>query len=376
MQIGIISGEYPPMQGGIGAFSQILARQMVALGHHVYIFSSREAQNRDKGILLTNQVDSWNLAAMRMIGTWARDLGLDIVNLQFQTAAFGMSAWIHFLPGYITTAPMITTFHDLRHPYLFPKAGALRDWIVMRLANHSDGVIVTNHEDFARLQNRPAITMIPIGSNISSEPHAARALDADTQRDGIQILHFGFINRTKGIETLLYALEHLRESGIKGYLTMLGGRVGASDPTNAGYVQQIENLISKLGLSEAIHWTDYLVDAEVSRFLNSADIVVLPFRDGASYRRGSLMAAIHHGCAIITTIPQLPIAAFQSEENMLLVPPNDPVALAQGIMRIHSDAALALRLREGALTLSAAFDWSEITAETLRFYETVIRGRA
>lgn len=362
------------MQGGIGAFSQILARHFVALGHQVYIFSNREAHNRDQGILLTNQVDTWNLAAIRMIGGWVRDLELDIVNLQFQTAAFGMSAWIHFLPGYVNTAPLITTFHDLRHPYLFPKAGLLRDWIVMRLANQSDGVIVTNHEDYARLQDRPNLTMIPIGSNISNEGRADKRQDTPT--NGINVVHFGFVNHTKGIETLLYALDHLRHTGVKVQLTMLGGRVGASDPTNAAYVQEIEHLITKLGLLEVIQWTDYLEDVEVSRFLSSADVVILPYHDGASYRRGSLMAAIHHGCAIITTTPQLPIATFQSEENMLLVPPDDPQALANGIVRVHADPDLAQRLRAGALALSAEFDWTSIAAETLRFYEAVIRGGA
>jgi hypothetical protein len=31
MKIGLITGEYPPMQGGVGAFTQELARAMAAL---------------------------------------------------------------------------------------------------------------------------------------------------------------------------------------------------------------------------------------------------------------------------------------------------------------------------------------------------------
>lgn len=376
MQIGIITGEYPPMQGGVGAYSQILARRFAAQGHQVYIFSSHEAQNRDKGILLTNQVEKWNLAAVRMIGTWARDLALDIVNVQFQTAAYRMSAWVHFLPGYVHTAPVITTFHDLRYPYLFPKAGPLRDWIVMRLARKSAGAIVTNHEDFARLRSLSNVTMIPIGSNIPYlEKQTLQRIGTPKPNDPFQIVHFGFINQSKGIETLLQAVAKLRMDGLPIRLIMLGGRTGASDPTNEDYVQEIDALITSLNLTDCVEWTGYLDEAEISAALINSDVVVLPFLDGASYRRGSLMAAIEHGCAIITTTPQIEIPTFRHDENMRFVPANNPQATAEAIQQILEDPQLAQRLRQGAAALAAEFDWGKIADQTLAFYEQVIRGQ-
>jgi hypothetical protein len=65
------------------------------------------------------------------------------------------------------------TFHDLRVPYLFPKAGPLRRWIVYHLARSAEGVIATNDEDFHRLltEARPRrLALIPIGSNIPCAP--------------------------------------------------------------------------------------------------------------------------------------------------------------------------------------------------------------
>lgn len=376
MQIGIITGEYPPIQGGVGAYSQILARQFVAKGHQVFIFSSHEAQNRDKGILLTNQIEKWNLAAVRMIGAWARDLDLDIVNVQFQTAAYGMSAWVHFLPGYIHTAPVVTTFHDLRYPYLFPKAGPLRDWIVMRLARKSAGAIVTNHEDFARLRDLPNVTMIPIGSNIPyPENQTAQPKRTPKPNEPFQIVHFGFINQSKGIETLFQAAAKLRRDGLPIRLIMLGGRTGASDLTNETYAQEIDALIASLKLTDCVEWTGYLDEEQISAALINSDVVVLPFLDGASYRRGSLMAAIAHGCAIITTTPQVAIPAFQDGENMRFVPAGNAQATAEAIQQVLEDHQLAQHLRQGAAALAADFDWRKIADETLAFYEQVIRGQ-
>ena len=48
--------------------------------------------------------------------------------------------------------------------------------------------------------------------------------------------------------------------------------------------------------------------------------MVLPFEDGASYRRSSLIAAIHQGCAILTTEPAHEIETFAHGRNLLARP--------------------------------------------------------
>src|SRR5262245_54156796 len=123
MRIGLVCGEYPPMVGGVGAYSQILANELAQQVHHVSVFRSRAAQSTDPNISIYSTVDKWGFGSLHTIQVWANAERLDIINLQFQTAAFGMSPWIHFLPDFVRDVPVVTTFHDLRYPYLFPKAG-------------------------------------------------------------------------------------------------------------------------------------------------------------------------------------------------------------------------------------------------------------
>lgn len=380
MRIGIITGEYPPMQGGIGAYTAILARELVQQGHQVAVLTSPPATiGRQDGVQVSAVIQSWGIGSLTPIRRWIDSFRPDVIDLQFQTAAYKMSPLIHFLPGFLRPTPFVTTFHDLRFPYLFPKAGPLRDWIVMRLAKTSSGVIVTNHEDAERLKALPRTKLIPIGSNILSAPSE----DSTAIRDAIGvapdeklIAYFGLVNRSKGLDTLLTAVRQMLDNGVKVKLALVGAVAGDSDPTNQVYMREIDELIANLNLNTFIFRTAYLQDAEVAAYLSAADVVALPFADGASFRRGSLMAAIRLGCAIVTTEPNVYIPAFLDGMNMWLVPPGDSSALANAIITTLNDQLVQQRLRKNSTALAESFDWSHIARDTTAFFEQVIAHRS
>jgi glycosyltransferase involved in cell wall biosynthesis len=214
----------------------------------------------------------------------ARQERLDVLNLQYQAAAYGMHPAVHFLPRRSVRPPVVVTFHDLRVPYLFPKAGPLRWRVVRMLARRADGVIVTNHEDYRRLEReipRERLALIPIGSNIPPVPPPNYDRDAERARwgvgpDDLLLGYFGFLNESKGGEELIRALARLVADGVPAHLLMVGGRVGTSDPTNRAYAARIDGLIAELGLAERVHWTGYTDPQAVSAGLLATDVCVLP----------------------------------------------------------------------------------------------------
>src|SRR5690606_27282623 len=131
------------------------------------------------------------------------------------------------------TVPLVTTFHDLRFPYLFPKAGPLRTAIVRHLAKASAGVIVTNAEDKQVLAHLPHVRLIPIGSNITEEadPQVVRSLRDQFDANAFVVGFFGFAHESKGLPELVDAISILRRDGIDARLVRIGGRTGSSDPT-------------------------------------------------------------------------------------------------------------------------------------------------
>lgn len=372
MRIGIVSGEYPPMRGGVGAYSAILAQHWADMGHTVRLFSAPGSETGYTDITLTPAPDRWRWRSLQALRNWARQEHLDIVNLQFQTAAFGMSPFIHFLPWALRgVAPLVTTFHDLRYPYLFPKAGPLRNWIVRYLARSSAGAICTNPEDQQELSQLRRVTMIPIGSNIRAKSSVQSNEQWRSSNAEFLIGYFGFINHSKGVLELLNALHLLVADKIPARLLLIGERIGSADATNRDFAAQVDERITALNLEERILWTGYLDDDALGAALLACDVIALPFLDGASYRRGTLMAAIEFGCAIVTTEPRVASPGFIHQETLYLVPPGDAAALADALRILHEDSALRQHLRQQAQDLRQRFSWDRIATDCLTFFQRV-----
>jgi glycosyltransferase involved in cell wall biosynthesis len=362
MRIGWITGEYPPMQGGVGAYTRILAQHIRDLGHECFIFTDQRAAQSDAHLPVTAPVRRWSLSALRWVKSWARDHQLDIISLQYQTAAYNMSPFIHFAPDLLRPFPVVTTFHDLRFPYLFPKAGALRPWIVRRLARASAAVIVTNDEDWAALNARqiPA-AVIPIGSNIIPTDSSVRPR-SDSE---FIIAFFGLTHSSKGIDLLLQSARALIDAGISARVWLIG-TVGTSVLLNSDYAKQIDALIDRLSLRPYVLRTGFLNDAEVTAYLRAADVVALPFRDGASLRRGSLMAAHACGAAVVTTAPAQPIPALA--DAVRFCEPN-AASLTAALRSLYADPDQRVRLRRAAECAARQFDWRQIALDTISLFQ-------
>ncbi len=389
MKIGLITGEYPPMQGGVGDFTRLLAQALAKQSHDVHVVTGTRAGVSDgpddDGVRVHRVVKSWGLGCWRRVAAVARQEALDVLNIQYEPAAYAMQVGVNFLPSStarrLIKAPIVTTYHDLLMPYLFPKAGPLRWKVVEYLARRSDATIITNEEDRDRLTSLKLPTanlhMIPIGSNI--QPAQAGVFDVaqererwQVRRDEFTIGYFGFLNLSKGGETLMQAVKLLRDEQFPVRLLLVGGRTGTSDPTNAAYAAQVEALIDVLELKDHVSATGYLDSVSASRALLACDAMALPYVDGASVRRGSLMAAIAHGRALVTTEPRYPIEGLTPDESVLYVPPNDPPALAQAIKRLILDPEFRSRLAQAARQAAKLYAWDRIAAKTVDVFEHVL----
>jgi glycosyltransferase involved in cell wall biosynthesis len=224
----------------------------------------------------------------------------------------------------------------------------------------------------------PRLSLIPLGSNVEPQPPAGydRAAWRKTVRataETLLLAYFGFLNESKGGEELIEALALLRQHGLDAHLLLIGGDVGHADPTNVDYARRVQALVERHGLAAFVHRSGYVDPAQVSANLLASDVVVMPYRDGVSFRRTTLIAALRHGCPVVSTTPADAslVPEIVPGENMLLASPRDAIALAHALVTLAEDRRLRTRLAAGANQLGALFDWATIAAETAALYRAL-----
>lgn len=398
MKIGLVTGEYPPMEGGVGAFTRELARALAGAGHEIHVLTHRDArpappQGERYGYSrlrepfsvpygqLHPRAGRWGWADAGLIPDLVLRYELDVLNIQYQAAAYNMrSPAINLVPWRLKgLVPTVVTFHDLRVPYLFPKAGRLRRLAVEFMARQAVGVIATNRQDYKQLRGlgigEEGLVEIPIGSNIRVHASSPEEVLVVRRQLGVRPVdcllgYFGFLNESKGADTLVRAMTRLDGTF---HLVFVGGRTGASDSANnQAFLERLDALITELGLEARVHWTGFLSNEEVSLHLNAADLMVLPYRDGISLRRGTLMAALAHGRPVLSTEPAGPTPPLAHGDNVWLVARDDEGALAEAIRHLAARPELRARLGRGAAAIAPHFTWERIAARTAGFFRQLV----
>jgi glycosyltransferase involved in cell wall biosynthesis len=400
----MLTGELPPDRGGVGDYTARLSDALAGLGVPVGIltrsrpgFPARRLLGASR-VPVHGDVPAWDARVWSLVGRVLRQLGpRPLLHIQFQAGAYDLGGAVHLLPSLVRAtmpqARVVTTFHDFLIPYLFPKAGPVRLAANRLLARTSHAAIFTELGDLEMAGPGAQGHVVPIGSNIDCAPavepsraEIRRRLGAD---DGTFLVgYFGFLNPSKGIPTLLDALGQViaqrPERSVR--LVLIGAESGVSNPTDLTQARVVHDSIEQQHLERAIVRTGFLAPPELSATLLACDAIALPFLDGASARRGTLMAALAHGLPIVSTLPERrsglggpttvwlgsghQAVGLRDGESIVLVPPIDPAALASALTRLAVDPDLRALLSEGARAVGARIAWPALAAETLRIYRS------
>jgi glycosyltransferase involved in cell wall biosynthesis len=379
VRVVLLTGEYPPQPGGIGDYTRQLGRALAQAGSEPLVLTAQQGALRawrlspdgdEQPIVLGGPLRcDWQLRDLPVMRRVIGQLAPDWLHIQYQTGAFDLQVGVNALPWLLRGSTLRTaiTYHDLLPPYLFPKAGRLREWLTYAPARSAGLVITTNPADRQQLQQVGISSrLIPIGSNIAVQPPPAYARAAWRAQLGVDattelIATFGLLSHSKGTDLLLELLIDQPQRR----LLLIGG--AATSAADQAFAAQWRAQVERLGLSERVTVTGHVDEALVSAHLLAADVVVLPFRDGASLRRGSLLAALAHGCAVVTTQPaDAETAQVLQGAALLCAPQVDELQTAVG--QLLRDGGLRDRLSAAAVQLAARFGWQAIAAEHLAAY--------
>jgi glycosyltransferase involved in cell wall biosynthesis len=381
LKLLVITGTWPPMRCGVGDYTAQLCDHLSRLAMNVHVLTSRPARaelRMDGANLLEVHplIEHWNFRALGIIKNAVAEIKPDIIDLQWPTAAYGHSLAVNLLPFFLRTtiAPktaLVTTLHELRYFNLWTQ---LRVLPALAFSQRLILVDPLDLEAVRRLLPPAAVRcrQIPIGSNL---PVVGKSYNrAECRRrlgftdENFVVGFFGFANAPKGMETLFAALRLLKDA-LPGLRLLLLSQLSDA----SGYQARLKHDLKATGLSAITVNPEYAEPRLAAEMLAGADCAVLPFVDGVSVKRGSLMACLAQGLPIVTTTPvRGEINEFQHKVNMLLVPPRDAKSLAEAVRTLVEDPDLRARLALGAWDLARRFSWDDIAQRQLAVFEEVL----
>jgi glycosyltransferase involved in cell wall biosynthesis len=280
----------------------------------------------------------------------------DVVHVQ------GGNLWLNPLLGAIRRPALVVTCHDPR-PHSGDALSSKTPNVISDLAlRRADAVILhgkTMRDTVIGLVGIPAhrlhVLPMPAHSDVDTAPRPAAASP--------NVLFFGRIWPYKGVEYLVRAQPAITSAVPEATFTIAGSgepmaryRTMMADPDRF-----------------VVH-DGYVPEDMRRRLFDAACVVALPYTDAT--QSGVIPIAFAHGRPVVATnVGALPEMVVH-EETGLLVPPRDPRALADAVIRVLRDPALAARLgAAGHARLTTIHAPAEVAARHIDVYEAAIGGR-
>ncbi len=210
--------------------------------------------------------------------------------------------------------------------------------------------------DYVVREGRKADTVhyIPNFCPVRDEPAVDRALLGGENAPVLLIL--ARLHPAKGIDVALHALKDIKDAVLW---------VAGEGPAEG----KLKRLAADLGLGNRVRFLGWRDDR--SALLKAADVCLLPSRTEPF--GNVVLNAWSHGVPLVASMSQGPGKLVRDGEDGLLVPTDDPVALAAQANALLGDRALAKRLVAGGRQRTAAeFSESAVVARYLAVYRAFL----
>jgi colanic acid/amylovoran biosynthesis glycosyltransferase len=189
------------------------------------------------------------------------------------------------------------------------------------------------------------------------------------ERRRLRALGVGRLVEKKGFDVMVEACGILRSRAVPFEAVIVG--------EHGEHEAEIRRRIEALGLGDSVRLAGPMEQAKLFEEYRSAGVFCLPCRVLENGDRDGipnvLMEAMACGLPVVTTpvsgIPEI----IRDGVNGRLVPPDDPAALADALVRIDSDRQLAQSLSvQARATVRERFDGERFAAELAALFREVL----
>jgi UDP-glucose:(heptosyl)LPS alpha-1,3-glucosyltransferase len=226
---------------------------------------------------------------------------------------------------------------------------------LLRLADS----VMTSTQTYAREIGGAAVH-VPIGTTITPVPTSSSVAREQLGLDGrLAVALFGRANPAR-------ALDHA-EAAIAAIAQVLGAdrlailNLGADAPP------------VRVPSGVEVYNPGRLTGDELSLRLWASDVVLLPFTDGVSTRRTTLMAALAHGRPVLGLRGRHTDAVLaEAQDALVLTPAGDPAAFSRAAVELAGDRRRLRAIGDAGHRLyKANFDWPVVARQVASVLETI-----
>lgn len=214
------------------------------------------------------------------------------------------------------------------------------------------GLISERHE-----RSVDSMTVIPDGTAAVTQPERT-----DAPRAGVY--YVGQLYGWKGVDTLIQAAARFPDPG---YVIVGGTEEPGTEDRDAA---RLAGLAASLHLEERVRFTGWVPYSRVQSMLRDAAVTIIPLPDTpfGRYFTSPLKLFDYMAAGVPIVASDLPSLrdVLEHERNALLVPADNPDALAQAIRRLYADSDLAQRLADEAQKDVAQYTWDARAARLLQ----------
>jgi len=372
MHVCIVAGSHPPLICGIGDYTAPLALALCRAGLKVTLLVSQSCVPDDVATLPYKliQIESWSLRHLGKICAVVKDCKPDIVHIIYPAKAYGYALSPIVLPYILAVSGLKTvlTLHE------FKMAHPLRKLANIVLMIPTRGVLVpssSERESIARYAPVIAgkVRVSTAGPTIRpcwlhEDMRKKLRNELGIQNDEFVVAYFGFIHPHKGTETALKAFWRFNMHCTKSRLMV----IGEFRPEKFAYHRAILELAKRLRINERIMWMGAQQPQNVSHLLQLCDAALLPFPDGASTRRGTLIVCIQHGLPTVTVRGEAEVERRFGDAVLFVDSPSDCDGMAKMLCLLYGGLQKEMSKRAMSLIPSWEGAWDEIASHTVSLY--------
>jgi L-malate glycosyltransferase len=373
VHICMITGDFPPVCGGIGHYVYNLSKILIKRGYTVTVLT-RGSFFKSMYTIEVDGISVWKIRYLPVYPFHVRFHRYFLNNIFLKNEKkFDI---VHFhnplVPSLKTNLPVVVTEHgtvrgDISHltnkdlSSVFTKIFA-REFIALdyEMLRNSDVITTVSNSCKNEIQ-----AMIPekkeiyiIGNGVDTNLFCP---DPEITRDQNTILYTGRLDGRKGVSDLLRSAVEVCEK-FPDSKFILTGRGPNSD--------YLEKLVRNLKLQENVTFTGYVSKDRLIKLYQSSTLYVLP-----SYYEGlptTLLEAMSCGLPAIVTDVEGSSEVIINNQNGILVPPKSPEELSRQIIKLLENRdqreRLALAARDHIIK---NFDWNQVADNIEKIYHSM-----